>query len=61
VSGEVLPKVSWVQALDREHVIGCGIYSQQQGGARAAMASTPSAPPAEPAAQRAQGLRRSRT
>jgi methyl-accepting chemotaxis protein len=40
-TGQVQPKASWVQGLDREVVVGCGFYRQAgMGGAAAAAAST---------------------
>jgi len=39
VSGKVLPKVSWIQVLDKDLVIGCGVY-RQPGDKAAAPAAT---------------------
>jgi methyl-accepting chemotaxis protein len=46
-TGQVQPKVSFVRPLDRDVLVGCGVYRQQ---AAAAAASAPVAPP--PAATR---------
>ncbi len=43
-SGQVQPKASWVQPLDADLVIGCGVYRQQD-------AAAPAAAPARGAAQ----------
>ena len=42
-TGQVLPKASWIQALDDQLIIGCGIYRQQQAAASAAAAAAPAA------------------
>ncbi|WP_425260483.1 methyl-accepting chemotaxis protein [Rubrivivax sp. RP6-9] len=40
-TGQVLPKASWIQALDDQLIIGCGIYRQQQDAAPAAATAAP--------------------
>jgi methyl-accepting chemotaxis protein len=47
-SGQVLPKASWVQALDQDLIVGCGIYRQQDAAAAPAAAAQP-LKPARPA------------
>jgi hypothetical protein len=43
VSGQVLPKASWVQALNPDVVIGCGVYRQHEPKAGAPAAAVPPA------------------
>jgi len=40
-TGQVLPKASWIQALDKNLIIGCGIYRQQEKQPAAAPAAAP--------------------
>ena len=50
-SGQVLPKASWIQALDKDLIIGCGIYRLEQ--AEAPVTPATDRVPARPARLRA--------